>query len=94
MLFFSVFRVWGIFGNLWQFLVEAATLTMLGGLVGIGVGLVLGEVVKRVFGFESGVPIWSAMVAVAVSAGIGLVFGDAPANRAARMNPVEALRHE
>jgi putative ABC transport system permease protein len=40
------------------------------------------------------VPLWSALVAVIVSIGIGLIFGMLPANRAARMDPVEALRHE
>jgi len=79
---------------LWQFLVEAATLTFLGGLIGVAVGLGFGEVVKKAFGFTAAVPIWSAVVASAVSIGIGLVFGLIPANRAARMDPVEALRHE
>jgi putative ABC transport system permease protein len=79
---------------LWQFLVEAATLTLSGGLIGVAVGLLFGELVKRVFGFVSNVPVWSAVVATGVSILIGLVFGLMPANRAARMDPVEALRHE
>jgi len=79
---------------LWQFLVEAATLTLIGGLIGILMGLGSGEVLKRLLAMQSGVPLWSAVVATMVSIGIGLVFGLLPANRAARMDPVEALRHE
>ncbi len=79
---------------LWQFLVEAATLTLLGGAVGVLFGTITGEGLKMVLGFEPGVPIWSALVACLVSIVIGLVFGLLPANRAARLDPVEALRYE
>jgi putative ABC transport system permease protein len=79
---------------LWQFLVEAATLTLVGGLLGIVLGLGAGEVLKQALQLQSGVPLWSAGLACAVSIAIGLVFGLYPANRAARMDPVEALRHE
>ena len=79
---------------LWQFLVEAATLTLVGGLFGIILGLGAGELLKYALSLESGVPIWSAGLACAVSIAIGLIFGLYPANRAARMDPVEALRHE
>jgi putative ABC transport system permease protein len=79
---------------LWQFLVEAATLTLLGGLLGILVGLGTGQILKAAIGLKSGVPLWSAVLACAVSIGIGLAFGLYPANRASRMDPVEALRHE
>jgi putative ABC transport system permease protein len=79
---------------LWQFLVEAATLTFIGGLLGIVFGLLAGEVLKAALNLESAVPLWSAGLACGVSISIGLAFGLYPANRAARMDPVEALRHE
>jgi putative ABC transport system permease protein len=79
---------------LWQFLVESATLTFIGGLLGIAFGLATGHILKRVLDLQSGVPLWSAVVATVVSILIGLVFGLYPANRAAAMDPVEALRHE
>ncbi len=79
---------------LWQFLVEAATLTLLGGLLGSVFGMISGEALKQVLHLKSGVPLWSAVLATLVSIAIGLVFGMYPANRAARMDPVEALRHE
>lgn len=79
---------------LWQFLVEAATLTLIGGLLGIAAGMGAGQLLKMAMNMQSGVPIWSAVVATVVSILIGLVFGLYPANRASRMDPVEALRHE
>jgi putative ABC transport system permease protein len=79
---------------LWQFLVEAATLTLVGGALGIVLGLGAGEVLKDILGFTTGVPLWSAAVATGVSVGIGLIFGLLPANQASRLDPVEALRYE
>jgi putative ABC transport system permease protein len=78
---------------MWQFLVEASTLTLAGGLIGVLVGLGAGEVLKALLGTGSGVPLWSAVVACLVSVVIGLVFGVMPATRAARLDPVEALRY-
>ena len=79
---------------LWQFLVEAATLTLMGGIIGIVLGLGLGEVLKAVLHFSTKVPLWSAAVATIASITVGIVFGIVPANRAARLDPVEALRYE
>ncbi len=79
---------------LWQFLVEAATLTLVGGALGIGFGLLAGMLLKAAMSLEAPVPLWSIVLACGVSVTIGLVFGLLPANRAARMDPVEALRHE
>jgi putative ABC transport system permease protein len=79
---------------LWQFLVEAATLTLTGGGLGIVFGLGAGALLKAALSLESAIPLWSIGLACGVSIGIGLVFGLLPANRAARMDPVEALRHE
>jgi len=79
---------------LWQFLVEAATLTLLGGMIGIVLGLGTGEVLKRLLDFSTHVPLWSAVIACLVSVMIGLVFGVIPATRAARLDPIEALRYE
>jgi putative ABC transport system permease protein len=79
---------------LWQFLVEAATLTLMGGVLGILFGIAIGEVLKKVLNFSAGIPVWSAVVATVVSVGVGLAFGLLPANKAAGMDPVEALRYE
>lgn len=79
---------------LWQFLVEAATLTLLGGLLGIALGVLMGQGIKAIFQFQTSVPVWSAGLACLVSVLVGLVFGIAPAARAARLDPVEALRYE
>lgn len=79
---------------LWQFLMEAATLTLLGGIIGILLGLGLGEVLKRLLSFNTTVPLVPAAIATVASILVGLIFGIAPAARAARLDPVEALRYE
>lgn len=77
-----------------QFLVEAATLTGLGGIIGIVVGLVLGRLVTLFMNIDAGVPVLLTAIAVIVSVGIGIVFGMIPARRAAKLDPIEALRYE
>jgi putative ABC transport system permease protein len=77
-----------------QFLVESATLTGIGGALGIVVGLTLGRLVTMLMNIDAGVPILLTLVAVTVSVGIGVVFGILPARRAARLDPIEALRYE
>ncbi|MEP6508499.1 MAG: ABC transporter permease, partial [Gemmatimonadales bacterium] len=77
-----------------QFLVEAATLTGLGGIIGIVVGLVLGRLVTLFMNIDAGVPVLLTAIAVIVSVGIGIIFGMIPARRAAKLDPIEALRYE
>ena len=77
-----------------QFLVEAATLTGIGGSIGIVVGLGFASVASMALNVNTPVPLLLTVIAVVVSVSIGLVFGLVPARRASRLNPIDALRHE
>ena len=75
-----------------QFLVEAATLSSLGGLLGVALALGAGVVLPRVANIGITITVVPVAVSVAVAAGVGLVFGVVPALRAARLTPITALR--
>lgn len=78
-----------------QFLIEASLLTLMGGIAGIAFGWVIALVSRLVFeSLPAAVPMWAAVVGIVVSVGVGLFFGIWPANKAARLDPVEALRYE
>jgi putative ABC transport system permease protein len=79
---------------LWQFLVEAATLTLLGGVIGMLVGWLVSLVLANATPVPAYVPLGSVILALALAAVTGLLFGIYPASKAARLDPVEALRYE
>jgi putative ABC transport system permease protein len=70
-------------------------LTGIGGLIGMTLGWLVSLTVRLIFpSLPTAVPLWAAVLGVAVSVGVGLFFGIWPANKAARLDPVEALRYE
>ncbi|HVS49376.1 MAG TPA: ABC transporter permease [Candidatus Dormibacteraeota bacterium] len=75
-----------------QFVIEAAMLTAVGGLLGVGTGLAVGYVVPRAANIAVTITPLPVLVAVGVAVAVGLVFGVYPALRAARLAPIEALR--
>jgi putative ABC transport system permease protein len=78
----------------WQFLFEAMTLTGTGGILGILVGCGIVLLVPVVSSLKAVIPVWAVIIGFVVSVSIGLIFGVWPATKAARLNPVEALRYE
>jgi putative ABC transport system permease protein len=79
---------------LWQFLIEAVTLTATGAMIGLAVGWAVALVVRKVSPIAASVPPGAVLAALVVSAVTGIVFGMLPAARAARLDPVTALRYE
>ena len=81
---------------LMQFLIEALTLCMIGGLVGIGIGYGLGALVATLLpGFPAAhVPLWAVGLSFGFCAAVGVVFGIVPAAKAAQLDPIDALRYE
>lgn len=77
-----------------QFLMEAVTLTGVGGALGIAVGLGVALLARLLFDFQAAAPPWSIALGFSVSTVVGLVFGMWPALKAARQDPIEALRYE
>ncbi len=78
-----------------QFLLEACVLTGLGGVIGLGVGWGIAMLSKLVFSsLPTTVPAWAAILGIVVSVGVGLFFGIWPASKAAKLDPVQALRYE
>ncbi|HEX6941571.1 MAG TPA: ABC transporter permease [Gemmatimonadaceae bacterium] len=77
-----------------QFLIESATLTGIGGVIGVVFGLGFGRLISAAINATGTTPLNQTLIAVTVSIAIGIVFGMIPARRAARLDPVEALRYE
>jgi putative ABC transport system permease protein len=92
----GVRKALGATGNniLFQFLIEAVVLCLLGGAIGVAVGSGGAMAISRVFNWNTSISSESVVLAFAFSAAVGLIFGVWPARRAAKLDPIQALRYE
>lgn len=79
---------------LWQFLVEAVTLSMVGGLIGIILGGIIAKVVEAASPLPASVEPWSVITGLIIATSVGLFFGIFPAMKAAKLDPIACLRYE
>jgi putative ABC transport system permease protein len=77
-----------------QFLIESATISATGGIIGIALGFILAKVVTAATSMPSSIEPLSIVVAISVSASVGIFFGLYPASKASKLDPIEALRSE
>jgi putative ABC transport system permease protein len=77
-----------------QFLIESATMSLIGGAIGVICGSAVAKLVTLAIGFPSDIQIWSVLLALFVSGGVGIFFGVYPARKAAMLDPIVALRSE
>jgi putative ABC transport system permease protein len=78
----------------WQILTESVTLSTFGGCIGTGLGFIAAILVSKVTPLPAAVQLWSVAIGIGITAIVGLFFGLYPAMRAARLDPIEALRRE
>jgi putative ABC transport system permease protein len=79
---------------LWQILTESITLSTFGGMIGTGLGFFVAWIISQVSPLPATVETWSVILGISMTAIVGLFFGLYPAMRAARLDPIEALRRE
>jgi putative ABC transport system permease protein len=77
-----------------QFLIESATMSLVGGLIGVIAGVAVAKIITLIIAFPSTVQIWSILVSLFVATAVGLFFGVYPAHKAAQLDPIAALRAE
>ena len=77
-----------------QFIIESIVLCAIGGVIGVGLGIGLGSVLSQVMGYSARPSVAAIIIAVAFSMAIGVFFGYSPAKKAAKMDPIDALRYE
>ena len=77
-----------------QFIVEAMIICLIGGIIGVILGIVFGSVLSSALGYPAKPNVTGIIIALIFSMSIGLFFGYYPANKAAKMNPIDALRYE
>jgi putative ABC transport system permease protein len=77
-----------------QFLIESATMSLVGGLIGVLAGIIFAKAITLVIGFPSEIELWSVALGLFTATAVGIFFGVYPARKASLLDPIVALRSE